>query len=178
MCPHSGTDTASAPATRESVVDCVVADTGWDRDGCGHTVILARGDNRQILTTDLQLPAGSSLRWRRHDGACRGDPMGGLGGTGAAAGRHLCYEMRRDGSRVNPTRMLGSKDECSRTGSGRRDERPQRRSTQRESSPNGRVRSGHAMPCRGPTHGVRLVRGRARAALAGTPVDGRGRSGR
>lgn len=109
MCPHSSTDIAGAPDTRVSVaLDGVVADTGLDPDGCGHTVILAHGDDWQTLDADMQLPAGMDPRLHRYDGMRRGDPIGGLKSSGAPMGPHVHFEVWRVGGRVDLALVLRS----------------------------------------------------------------------
>ena len=109
MCPHWGIDIAGAPGTPVVAAgDGVVAAVGWDPDGYGHYVVLAHGGGWQTLYAHL-LPLGSSRpRLGLNDGVGRGDPVGGLGSSGASTGPHLHFEMWRDGSRVDPTRILPS----------------------------------------------------------------------
>ncbi|MDE2903029.1 MAG: hypothetical protein OXP73_08360 [Chloroflexota bacterium] len=89
-------------------LDGVVANTGLDPDGCGHTVILAYGDDWQALDTDMQLPAGMGPRLRRYDGMRRSDSIGGLGSCRAPMGAHVRFEVWRVGGRVDLRRVLRS----------------------------------------------------------------------
>ncbi len=109
MCPHWGIDIAGAPGTPVMAAgDGVVAAIGWDPDGYGHYVVLAHGDGWQTLYAHLQPPNGSNPRLSLNSSIRRGDPVGGLGSSGASTGPHLHFEMWRDGRRVDPGRELPS----------------------------------------------------------------------
>ena len=109
MCPHWGIDIAGAFGTPVAAAgDGVVAAVGWDPDGYGHYVVLAHSGGWQTLYAHLQPPDRSGARLSLNDSVRRGDPVGGLGSSGASTGPHLHFEMWRDGSQVDPTRILGS----------------------------------------------------------------------
>ena len=109
MCPHWGIDIAGALGTPVVAArDGVVTAAGWDPDGYGHFVILAHSGGWQTLYAHLQPPDTGGLRLSLSDEVRRGDPIGGLGSSGASTGPHLHFEMWRDGSRVDPARELRS----------------------------------------------------------------------
>ena len=109
MCPHWGIDIAGAFGTRVVAAgDGVVAVLGWDPDGYGHYVILAHGDGWQTLYAHLQPSESSGPRLTLNDRVRRGDPIGGLGSSGASTGPHLHFEMWRDGRRIDPGLVLPS----------------------------------------------------------------------
>ena len=109
MCPHWGIDIAGSPGTPVMAArDGVVAATGWDPDGYGHYVIIAHGDGWQTLYAHLQPPDGRNPRLSLNGSVRRGDPIGGLGNSGASTGPHLHFELWRDGRRVDPGTVLRS----------------------------------------------------------------------
>ncbi|MCY3748434.1 MAG: M23 family metallopeptidase [Chloroflexi bacterium] len=109
MCPHWGTDIVGVPGTRVlAAADGVVAEIGWDPDGYGHYIILAHGGGWQTLYAHLQSPHVSGYRMKLNQAVLRGDPIGGLGSSGASTGPHLHLETRRNGVRVDPVRVIQS----------------------------------------------------------------------
>lgn len=109
MCPHWGIDIAGSPGTLVLAArDGVVAAIGWDPTGYGHYVILAHGDGWQTLYAHLQPPDDSNSRLSLKGSVRRGDPIGGLGSSGASTGPHLHFEVWRDGVRVDPGSVLRS----------------------------------------------------------------------
>ena len=112
MCPHWGIDIASVPGTPVvAAADGSVAGVGWDPDGYGHYVILAHGAGWQTLYAHLQPPDSSGPRLKLEMAVRRGDRIGRIGTSGASTGPHLHLEVRRRGTHVDPTQVLGPLDE-------------------------------------------------------------------
>jgi murein DD-endopeptidase MepM/ murein hydrolase activator NlpD len=73
----------------------------WAYDGYGYTVIIDHGDGRETWYNHLKgalLPAGNFVE--------RGTPVGEVGSTGHSSGPHVHFEVRINGSPVNPTGYL------------------------------------------------------------------------
>ena len=107
MCPHWGIDIASAPDTPVlAATDGVVAAIGWDPNGYGHFVILAHGGGWRTLYAHLSRPDLIDPQLKLNDSVRRGEPIGGIGSSGASTGPHLHLEMWRNGTHVDPIRVL------------------------------------------------------------------------
>ena len=94
---HNGVDFA---AGRGSAIlatsDGVVTHAGW-RGGFGNTVIVQHAFGIETLYAHL-----SQIDVRQGQRVSRGQRIGGMGATGRATGVHLHYEVRIDGTPVNP----------------------------------------------------------------------------
>ena len=109
MCPHWGVDIAAQPGTPVlAAADGVVAEIGWDSDGYGHYVVLDHGGGWQTLYAHLQSAAMGGFAVKLGASVRLGDPIGGLGSSGASTGPHLHFEVRRDGAHIDPTRILAT----------------------------------------------------------------------
>ena len=107
MCPHWGVDIAATPGTPVlAATDGVVAEMGWDPDGYGHYIILDHGGGWQTLYAHLQSATIGGFAVKLGASVRMGDPIGGLGSSGASTGPHLHFEVRRDGAYIDPTRVL------------------------------------------------------------------------
>ena len=109
MCPHWGIDIAAQLGTPvQAAADGVITTIGWDPDGYGHFIVLDHGGGWQTLYAHLQ--SGTLSRYGMTMGMAvqQGDAIGGLGNSGASTGPHLHFEMRQDGTHIDPTRLLGS----------------------------------------------------------------------
>ena len=91
-----------------AVADGVVAAIGWDPDGYGRYVILAHGGGWQTLYPHLLLAAATRGDLTVGRAVGRGEPIDGVGSTGASTGPHVHFEVRRDGAHIDPTRVLGA----------------------------------------------------------------------
>lgn len=79
----------------------VVVRAGWLFTGYGYSVILSHGNGWQTLYSHLKGPlvrVGQRVR--------RGQQIGAVGSTGKSTGPHVHFEVRRNGTRVNPIPYL------------------------------------------------------------------------
>jgi len=79
----------------------VVVYAGWNNNGYGNLLILDHGDGWQSVYGHLnQIDVGCG------DNIYQGDVVAQLGTTGNSSGPHLHFELRKDGSTVNPWDFL------------------------------------------------------------------------
>ena len=107
MCPHWGVDIAAPAGT-----PCWRPPTAWSPKWVGTQMATATtsfwttaaGGRRSMAHLQsatigrFAVKLGASVRM--------GDPIGGLGSSGASTGPHLHFEVRRDGAYIDPTRVL------------------------------------------------------------------------
>lgn len=94
---HNGVDFAAGRGTAIlATSDGVVTHAGW-RGGFGNTVIVQHAFGIETLYAHL-----SQIDVRQGQRVSRGERIGGMGATGRATGVHLHYEVRIDGTPVNP----------------------------------------------------------------------------
>jgi murein DD-endopeptidase MepM/ murein hydrolase activator NlpD len=94
---HSGTDFAGARGTPiVAAGDGVVTKAGWHA-GYGKTVIIRHDFGIETLYAHL-----NEIRVKEGQRVSRGQRIGDMGTTGRSTGVHLHYEVRVNGSAVNP----------------------------------------------------------------------------
>ena len=81
----------------------VVTFAGWYGSG-GNTVIINHGNGLTTLYAHMQ---NGSLRVSAGQRVARGQQIGRIGGTGYVTGPHLHFEVRVNGTKVNPAPYLG-----------------------------------------------------------------------
>ena len=81
----------------------VVTFAGWYGSG-GNTVIINHGNGLTTLYAHMQ---NGSLRVSAGQRVTRGQQIGRIGGTGYVTGPHLHFEVRVNGTKVNPAPYLG-----------------------------------------------------------------------
>ena len=98
---HDGIDIAAAKGTEiQAVLDGVVKFSG-NRSGYGKTVIVEHSDGRESLYAhcdQLFVNVGDELR--------AGDKIGEVGSTGVSTGNHLHFELRDNGTPVDPLQVF------------------------------------------------------------------------
>lgn len=98
---HSGMDIAASTGTPiKAAEDGIVLHSGWI-DGYGYTIILDHGGGISTLyahASKLVAQAGQSVR--------RGETVALVGSTGYSTGPHLHFEVRLNGTRVEPLDYL------------------------------------------------------------------------
>lgn len=100
--PHHGVDYIAAMGTPASATsDGVVVSAGYQGD-YGKLVVLAHRNGYKTYYGHL-----SRIKPGLHQGSAvkQGDVVGYVGSTGLATGPHLHYEIRQNGSRVNPLKF-------------------------------------------------------------------------
>ncbi|MDD6848612.1 MAG: peptidoglycan DD-metalloendopeptidase family protein [Oscillospiraceae bacterium] len=97
---HSGIDIAAAGSYGKSIVASdagTVIWAGYDSSGYGNYVIIDHGNGYSTLYGHC-----SSLAVRRGQVVAKGQTISYIGSTGDSTGPHLHFEVRKNGSRLNP----------------------------------------------------------------------------
>lgn len=98
---HGGVDFAANTGTRvQAARSGVVTRAGW-WGTYGYVVVLDHGDGsetRYAHLSDIYVPVGAAVR--------QGDVVGAVGSTGASTGPHLHFEIRFNGTAVDPMPYL------------------------------------------------------------------------
>jgi murein DD-endopeptidase MepM/ murein hydrolase activator NlpD len=81
----------------------VVVSAGNKGDGYGNKVVISHGDTISTLYGHL-----SAILVKKGEEVKEGDPIGRVGSTGRSTGDHLHFEIRVDGTPVNPLAYLAS----------------------------------------------------------------------
>lgn len=98
---HEGTDMAGAYGTPiYTTADGVITHAGWD-SGYGRLVKI-----RHDFGVETRYAHLSSIRVEVGQRVSRGDRIGDMGNSGRSTGTHLHYEVRLDGSAVNPMTFI------------------------------------------------------------------------
>nr|WP_246593561.1 M23 family metallopeptidase [Evansella tamaricis] len=94
---HSGIDIAAPLNTPiYATADGIIISVGWE-GGYGRTIVIEHGDTYETLyahLNEIYISVGDEVE--------KGDLIGGMGTTGRSTGVHLHYEIRRNGSLVDP----------------------------------------------------------------------------
>lgn len=94
---HSGLDFAGASGTRiAATADGVVTKAGWSR-GYGRLVEVEHAGGFTTRYAHLR-----SIDVERGQRVSRGDRLGGMGSSGRSTGTHLHYEIRMNGTAIDP----------------------------------------------------------------------------
>jgi murein DD-endopeptidase MepM/ murein hydrolase activator NlpD len=100
---HTGVDLSAPEGTPvHAAADGIVVSAEWS-GGYGRLVRIDHGDGLQTYyghLSQFEVVAGQEIR--------RGDLIGLSGGTGRSTGPHLHYEVRMDGTPVNPYPFLAA----------------------------------------------------------------------
>lgn len=104
---HQGIDISGANASGSLVVagaSGTVVEAGWSTGGYGNYVKIDHGNGIETLYGHM---LDNSLMVSVGDTVTKGQAIGRVGNTGYSFGAHLHFEVRINGSRVNPARYLG-----------------------------------------------------------------------
>jgi murein DD-endopeptidase MepM/ murein hydrolase activator NlpD len=99
---HPGVDLTNPIGTPVvASIEGVVKSAGWDTSGYGNCIVIVNGSTSTLYAhlSAVYVTAG------QHVG--RGSMIGAVGNTGRATGSHLHFEIRENGSHVNPLIALG-----------------------------------------------------------------------
>ena len=102
--PHHGVDYA-APAGTEvhSVADGTVTFKGWDKGGGGNTLKIKHAGGLETAYLHLKSFAkGISVGTR----VSQGDLIGYVGSTGTSTGPHLDFRIKKNGTPIDPLKMV------------------------------------------------------------------------
>ena len=100
---HTGVDIAAPGGTPiRAAADGRVVSAGWN-GAYGVCVIIDHGSGKATLYGHLQ---GGSLQVCTGQNVSRGQTIGRCGSTGWSTGNHLHFEVRQNGSPVNPMNYL------------------------------------------------------------------------
>jgi len=75
--------------------------SGWESNGYGNTIVVNHGNGyttRYAHMSALYVSAGQKVS--------KGDVIGAMGSTGRSSGTHLHFEVRREGTALNPLSIL------------------------------------------------------------------------
>ena len=104
---HQGIDISGANASGSLVVAGAagtVVEAGWSTGGYGNYVKIDHGNGIETLYGHM---LDNSLMVSAGDFVTKGQAIGRVGNTGYSFGAHLHFEVRINGTRVNPARYLG-----------------------------------------------------------------------
>jgi murein DD-endopeptidase MepM/ murein hydrolase activator NlpD len=98
---HAGIDIGGGAGAPISAADGGTVILAGPSGGYGNLVVISHGTvNGRNLTTAYAHQ--STILVREGQGVDRGQQIGRIGNTGASAGPHLHFEVRRDGDPVDP----------------------------------------------------------------------------
>ena len=104
---HKGIDISGANASGSLVVagaSGVVTEAGWSTGGYGNYVMIDHGNGVETLYAHM---LDNSLMVSAGDHVTKGYAIGRVGNTGYSFGAHLHFEVRINGTRVNPAWYIG-----------------------------------------------------------------------
>ena len=104
---HRGIDISGANASGSLVVagaSGVVIESGWSTGGYGNYVMIDHGNGVETLYAHM---LDNSLMVSVGDHVTKGQAVGRVGNTGYSFGAHLHFEVRINGTRVNPAWYIG-----------------------------------------------------------------------
>lgn len=104
---HRGIDISGANASGSLVVagaSGVVTEAGWSTGGYGNYVMIDHGNGVETLYAHM---LDNSLMVSVGDHVTKGQAIGRVGNTGYSFGAHLHFEVRINGTRVNPAWYIG-----------------------------------------------------------------------
>jgi murein DD-endopeptidase MepM/ murein hydrolase activator NlpD len=104
---HRGIDISGANASGSLVVagaSGVVTEAGWSTGGYGNYVMIDHGNGVETLYAHM---LDNSLMVSAGDYVTKGQAIGRVGNTGYSFGAHLHFEVRINGTRVNPAWYIG-----------------------------------------------------------------------
>jgi len=104
---HRGIDISGANASGSLVVagaSGVVTEAGWSTGGYGNYVMIDHGNGVETLYAHM---LDNSLMVSAGDHVTKGQAVGRVGNTGYSFGAHLHFEVRINGTRVNPAWYIG-----------------------------------------------------------------------
>ncbi|MBE6749372.1 MAG: hypothetical protein E7557_09135 [Ruminococcaceae bacterium] len=104
---HKGIDISGANASGSLVVagaSGVVTEAGWSTGGYGNYVMIDHGNGVETLYAHM---LDNSLMVSVGDHVTKGYAIGRVGNTGYSFGAHLHFEVRINGTRVNPAWYIG-----------------------------------------------------------------------
>ncbi len=102
--PHHGIDYAAPAGTPvHSVADGTVTFRGWDKGGGGNTIKIKHAGNMETGYLHLKSFAkGISVGTR----VSQGQLIGYVGSTGASTGPHLDFRIKKNGTPIDPLKMV------------------------------------------------------------------------
>ena len=104
---HKGIDISGANASGSLVVagaSGVVTEAGWSTGGYGNYVMIDHGNGMETLYAHM---LDNSLMVSAGEHVTKGQAIGRVGNTGYSFGAHLHFEVRINGTRVNPAWYIG-----------------------------------------------------------------------
>ncbi len=100
---HQGIDIAAPTGTPvRATADGVVVSSGYDAGGYGNFIEVRHANGVRSFYGHL-----SRIEARAGQAVSAGQRIGRVGSTGYSTGPHLHFEIRRAGTRLNPTRYIG-----------------------------------------------------------------------
>lgn len=104
---HQGIDISGANASGALVVagaSGVVTEAGWSTGGYGNYVMIDHGNGVETLYAHM---LNDSLMVAAGENVTKGQAVGRVGNTGYSFGAHLHFEVRINGTKVNPAGYIG-----------------------------------------------------------------------
>lgn len=102
--PHHGVDYAAPAGTEvQSVADGTVTFKGWDKGGGGNTLKIKHSGGLETLYLHLKgFAKGISVGTR----VSQGQLIGYVGSTGTSTGPHLDFRIKKNGTPIDPLKMV------------------------------------------------------------------------
>ena len=100
---HKGMDIVSAAGTPIYAADGgTVSYAGWDSSGYGYKIIIKHSNGYETLYAHC-----NAIYVKVGDTVGKGETVGAVGRTGRATGNHLHFEVRKNGTILNPANFIG-----------------------------------------------------------------------
>lgn len=100
---HKGMDIVSAAGTPIYAANGgTVSYAGWDSSGYGYKIIIKHSNGYETLYAHC-----NAIYVKVGDTVGKGETVGAVGRTGRATGNHLHFEVRKNGTILNPANFIG-----------------------------------------------------------------------
>ncbi len=101
---HKGMDIAAPKGTPiYAATSGTVTSAGWDTSGYGYKIVIQHDNGFSTLYAHC-----SAIFVKAGEKVLKGETIAAVGSTGRSTGNHLHFEVRKNGSIVNPVNYIGS----------------------------------------------------------------------
>ena len=100
---HKGMDIVASAGTPIYAADGgTVSYAGWDSSGYGYKIVIKHSNGYETLYAHC-----NAIYVKVGDTVGKGETVGAVGKTGRATGNHLHFEVRKNGTILNPANFIG-----------------------------------------------------------------------